>query len=62
MIRSVCVNRMFCENLGSMKGLMSSAVPHEAFCQVIFLFIDALSLRRETDRQEERACMRPVAV
>jgi len=35
---------------------------HEAFCQVIFLFIDALSFGRGTDRQEERALTRPVAV
>ena len=29
------------ENSGSMYGLMSSGLPHEAFCQVLFLVIDA---------------------
>jgi len=35
---------------------------HDAFCQVIFLFIDALSFGRGTDRQEERALTMPAAV
>ena len=31
---SVCVRMTLFENSGSMYGLMSSGLPHEAFCQV----------------------------
>ena len=34
--RSVCVRGILLSNTGSMYGFMSSAVPHEAFCQVLF--------------------------
>ncbi len=34
--RSVCVSGILFSNTGSMYGFMSSAVPHEAFCQVLF--------------------------
>ena len=34
--RSVCVKGILFSNTGSMYGFMSSAVPHEAFCQVLF--------------------------
>jgi len=33
---SVCVRMTLLENSGSMYGLMSSGLPHEAFCQVLF--------------------------
>ena len=33
---SVCVKMTLFENSGSMYGLMSSGLPHEAFCQVLF--------------------------
>ena len=33
---SVCVKMTLLENSGSMYGLMSSGLPHEAFCQVLF--------------------------
>ena len=38
---SVPVRMMLFSNLGSVNGLMSFSVPHEAFCQVLFLVIDA---------------------
>ena len=34
--RSVCVKITLLANTGSIKGLISSGVPHEAFCQVLF--------------------------
>ena len=34
--RSVCVRITLLANTGSIKGLISSGVPHEAFCQVLF--------------------------
>ena len=34
--RSVCVSSTLLSKTGSMNGLMSAAVPHEAFCQVLF--------------------------
>ena len=40
------------ESIKTAQGQLS--VSHEAFCQVTFLFIDALSFGRGTDRQEER--------
>ena len=33
---SVPVRMMLFSNFGSVKGLMSFSVPHEAFCQVLF--------------------------
>ena len=39
--RSVCVSGILFSNTGSVYGFISSAVPHEAFCQVLFLVIDA---------------------
>ena len=33
---SVCVRMTLLENSGSVYGLMSSGLPHEAFCQVLF--------------------------
>ena len=38
---SVCVNITLLSKSGLMYGAMSAGVPHEAFCQVLFLFIDA---------------------
>ena len=35
--RSVCVKGILFSNTGSVYGFMSSAPPHEAFCQVLFL-------------------------
>ena len=35
---SVSVRMILFSGFSSMKGLMSAAVPHEAFCQVLFLF------------------------
>ena len=32
----VCVKGILFSNTGSVYGFMSSAVPHEAFCQVLF--------------------------
>ena len=34
--RSVAVSSILFSNLGSMNGLMSFSLPHEAFCQVLF--------------------------
>ena len=34
--RSVCVSRILFSYTGSIYGFISSAVPHEAFCQVLF--------------------------
>ena len=34
--RSVWVRMMLSSNLGAMYGSMSLALPHEAFCQVLF--------------------------
>ena len=34
--RSVCVKGILFSNTGSVYGFISSAVPHEAFCQVLF--------------------------
>ena len=34
--RSVCVSSTLFSNTGSIKGLISAGVPHEAFCQVLF--------------------------
>ena len=52
--RSVWVRITLFWNTGSMKGAISFGVPHEAFCQVGFLFMDAFSFRGGRYRQGKR--------
>ena len=47
-------------DFGSANGFISSFVPHEAFCQVLFGVIDANSYQRGGKRAEKRAYNAPV--
>ena len=52
---SVSVRMILFSGFSSMKGLMSAAVPHEAFCQVLFLF-DAFTCLIKKDGSEKTRC------
>ena len=55
--RSVWVRMTLFSNTGSTYGFISSALPHEAFCQVLFGVIDAQSRRKRESAKRKGSAL-----
>ena len=54
---SVCVRMTLFSKTGSTNGAMSSGLPHEAFCQVLFGVIDAQSRRKRESAKRKGSAL-----